>query len=85
MKKNETRGEVLSPIQKMETYLDLWENQVFRYLKMCEKLLFNKYFLYCQVGVGEDGGIHQSTVSVLILFIFFEILMFVISSLKICV
>jgi hypothetical protein len=31
---------------------------------MCEKLLFNKYFLYCQVGVGEDGEIHQSTVSV---------------------
>jgi hypothetical protein len=44
----------------------LWKNQVFRYLKMCEKLLFNKYFLYCQVGVGEDGGIHQSTLSVLI-------------------
>jgi hypothetical protein len=47
---------------------------------MCEKLLFNKYFLYCQVGVGEDGEIHQITVSVLILFIFFEILTFVIFS-----
>jgi hypothetical protein len=59
--KNETRDGVLlvSPIQNMETYLQFVQEPGFQVFK--DVLLFNKYFLYCQVGVGEDGGIHQST------------------------
>lgn len=61
----ETRGGALNNVQKMHAFLRYVGDPGFQVLKIaiCVRQILKSNLRFIQVGVGEDVGIHQSTVS----------------------